>query len=1124
MKKLNNLKSVFRKNLSHIVGGILVITCALVLVLYPAITKAETYGGTGDGGYSTGKCKTGNCYSLYNGAFWIKVPASSDDIDPRSLGFGTVFSGEHITGCQSGGGYAYILVTRLSGGGLAGMVNIDEAMKRGGVNDGDGGSVVGGGEIVSEAAAHGKFNDHWADFYSQPPYNQNYTGTNLSWFCADPTTSTTKTTTSTTTTYSETCVPGLVREMQETWTRIAVQNVTLDGWGGRRDTPWRATGPRSPLHTDSWWAGGGDDDVKTIAKPGDSVQFLHEFCAADRYVRRTPDQNVHWTGAESHTEIFDIPTNHFQIYGIPNDTYAFGDGIEWVNSVAASVSAYENLFTRSGIPDTWVDDTRYSLGTLSPTRNNNNYNCSSVGQYPFYRRNATYQVPGYDTGWGGPCSAATSTDGNTNQVGQTFGQKHVYNMVKAWEQWTHNRSGSCGCNVHDAVHLGNFFSPEYGKIGSEWGERNKWECGSVCTKCCHWTCDNCCDKYGHCISGSNKWDSWPYIPEDFEFRYHSESKDYGDTSKTALVYTPFNFTTTTTSNLNAGDVIFQGGAIGSSFNWSVEARANDKTSPSFSYATVTPSWTRIRMVEFLYQPDAAPGSKKVEGMPDWEDDSHDLNDEKTGPCHYYEQFGAKQCREIDSIKGNQNPEGLYIGTKDGRSYTQTVPDNDEYVGFKYCVAVGFFPSDSHDYKANSLERQYKYGRWRYNGSAMDAGDYWNISGASCRTIAKKPNVQVWNGTTYTDNKINTSITKKMVGKGLGTAYKDNNTTLFGSWTDYSIIADGSVRGMASGAMLGYTPEKYNFSGGGQPRNGTNFKKLSPITIANNQNGESGKSNVDASASINVNLNRLRARYADKAESFAGGVSSTKIKTSNTGMQYAYYNGNVNLSAFSIQRYSNTKEHPNQTTEYDGNGFVKYLGDGDNDNTLVFKINGKLTINGNISLGNTNTPEKLENFAAGTSTNSAAKLPQVIIFADNIDIAEDVTRIDAWLIVPNGTINTCAGYKIEDTLAAGDAKHRWGNQYGNCYKTLVVSGPVYASELKLLRTAGGTHGSGQANTGNVLTKQYAATGEDASDANLGAVAPAEVFNLRADAYLWAYNQAQRYSEAVVTYTRELAPRY
>ena len=39
------------------------------------------------------------------------------------------------------------------------------------------------------------------------------------------------------------------------------------------------------------------------------------------------------------------------------------------------------------------------------------------------------------------------------------------------------------------------------------------------------------------------------------------------------------------------------------------------------------------------------------------------------------------------------------------------------------------------------------------------------------------------------------------------------------------------------------------------------------------------------------------------------------------------------------------------------------------------------------------------------------------------------------------------------------------------------------------------------------------------------APAEIFNLRADTYLWAYAQAGRYDSSYTeSYSRELPPRY
>ena len=83
-------------------------------------------------------------------------------------------------------------------------------------------------------------------------------------------------------------------------------------------------------------------------------------------------------------------------------------------------------------------------------------------------------------------------------------------------------------------------------------------------------------------------------------------------------------------------------------------------------------------------------------------------------------------------------------------------------------------------------------------------------------------------------------------------------------------------------------------------------------------------------------------------------------------------------------------------------------------------------------------------------------------------------------------------------------------------------------MELLRTAGANHGNGDSLADSLTDddprERSLGSTRSTSDARRGSAAPAEIFNLRADAYIWAYNQAQRYSEAVVTYTRELAPRY
>jgi hypothetical protein len=135
-----------------------------------------------------------------------------------------------------------------------------------------------------------------------------------------------------------------------------------------------------------------------------------------------------------------------------------------------------------------------------------------------------------------------------------------------------------------------------------------------------------------------------------------------------------------------------------------------------------------------------------------------------------------------------------------------------------------------------------------------------------------------------------------------------------------------------------------------------------------------------------------------------------------------------------------------------------------------------------------------------------QIPQVVIIAKNIIIKDSVEKIDAWLVasggalqgsgatsrsINDGVINTCgAGTGITTTTLPNS------NQ---CNKTLTVNGPVMANHLLLRRTAG------------------AGTGADSGD-------PAEVFNLRADAYIWASAYSPGNGRIPTVNTTELPPRF
>ena len=134
-----------------------------------------------------------------------------------------------------------------------------------------------------------------------------------------------------------------------------------------------------------------------------------------------------------------------------------------------------------------------------------------------------------------------------------------------------------------------------------------------------------------------------------------------------------------------------------------------------------------------------------------------------------------------------------------------------------------------------------------------------------------------------------------------------------------------------------------------------------------------------------------------------------------------------------------------------------------------------------------------NYTSAT-LNGINDIPQVVIIAKNIIIGAGVTNVDAWLIATgagsNGYINTCG------IVPAGSPS---GINSNNCGSLLTVNGPVMANKLYMYRTAGSGLG---ADVGN----------------------PAEVFNLRGDAYLWATEYSSSAGRLPTVDTKELPPRF
>ncbi|MDB5161916.1 MAG: exported protein of unknown function [Candidatus Saccharibacteria bacterium] len=161
--------------------------------------------------------------------------------------------------------------------------------------------------------------------------------------------------------------------------------------------------------------------------------------------------------------------------------------------------------------------------------------------------------------------------------------------------------------------------------------------------------------------------------------------------------------------------------------------------------------------------------------------------------------------------------------------------------------------------------------------------------------------------------------------------------------------------------------------------------------------------------------------------------------------------------------------------YDGTGNINITGGtvAKGQSVIINAVGSTVTISGNP----TYTTDPM---------NSIDEIPQLVIIADNINILSTVEHVDAWLVT-KGTINTCSDVAKASINAT------------NCDKQLVVNGPVMAGRLLLYRT----FGSGNA--------------EDSGT-------PAEIFNLRPDAYLWGLSRAASSGRIETTYQTELPPRF
>lgn len=339
--------------------------------------------------------------------------------------------------------------------------------------------------------------------------------------------------------------------------------------------------------------------------------------------------------------------------------------------------------------------------------------------------------------------------------------------------------------------------------------------------------------------------------------------------------------------------------------------------------------------------------------------------------------------------------------------------------------------------------------WRHylDKNGKPSKDYWHIYNTAARTVLKKPSVAFWNGGVFTTGDIDTLIATRY--DNIGNGGKDAIFVPADGNNDKTSFGSWSeYLATVSGTATGLTSGTA-LSGG---LSVADFKitENSPLTISNNTStiGGSGIGNDTV----------LRQRLQNYFFNLA---------TENQNLPGVHFTSDIN----DIQAGGTT---------------------------IVVKANGVLDITSNIGLDY-------------STVSSIYKMPQVLIYAkDGINIGEDVTRIDAWLVT-TGTLNTCSNAFVARKTEAN--VNGFNSSDKRCYKSLTINGPVIANRVKLNRTYGA---DGISNNDKDLVDP------GGSDTR---AATAEVFNLSMDSYLWAYAQSGRYrSSYSEAYSRELPPRY
>lgn len=835
--------------------------------------------------------------------------------------------------------------------------------------------------------------------------------------------------------------------------------------------------------------------VSTWAKPGDSIQFTHTTCAA---AQKLIDDNQAYLGSyDSNYTVSASTTN-----GTNGRGYIFG------NDLSGNSSA--------SIPSSTLKNNEYAYTANSPSDDaGSTYSCDGV--YDGFI-SGHYQIPDLNIR-SDKCGASRKTV--ASDAGNTITQTLAWRDFDIkWQTIYHD------AEIDEA---GNVIKPR--------------------------TSENI-----------------PYV---------NSSTDY---STSASVYIPYNYILKPYIEGNKNDTgdKSQTATIGGKYDVTayvpVDVRKNKQVGDT--YATSTKD-TKIKIVSFVLDSSSQPTSSVTYHANNGDAGASSI-------CRYAAASGnVKHCANIadETITLNQNTSGNLSGTlgneasiSEGGSklvlndgIEASVPKNNISLGDKICVAVATWPSDSHNLGDAATVDSYDQSVALTNSAGSNAK--WAVSAPSCATITKRPIFSVESSQLSATGTINSS-----------TYTRDRLT--FSSWAEYSIATseENGVEDTASGAATAYIDAlnlnyRYNpyepkyaiasrevnlantragtksirtfaaqtmlNSGNGSPGGATTLELAENIekfyTSIENIYTRKGKTKTQSGAGI-ANFNDLSELKGSKKLTVKNNYYDLSIGSSyacvydeNKGYYVAYDSdatlgkdkkGNPTAPYYCLSNGSKYY-HVENANAYIGGGGERNSGgytqfrltvndlDGSGgqetfrNQTTVIHVEGTVVIDTNFVIAYNYGGRMLDYFT------DIQQIPQVIIIADNIDITNNVSRIDAWLIAKN-KINTCA-YDNYSGFMKGNyisSAANGGLNANRCNKELVINGPVVANEITLNRTAGaGT------TPAEYYSKKASLSVEDAYYAQRG-----EIFNLRSDAYLWGYYQAQRNGILTTVYSKELPTRY